>query len=125
MDLLHEEDDDNIVMDLEGAADAFETEQIYMDEEPETMDEETMNKLRKIHATRPSRVRHRIMSMHMQQFTLLDRMGPKRLIDNPSNENDCYTHECNHCKTCMSIPRKRQGAVFKIPHIMLHVLNDI
>ena len=104
MDLLHEEDDNDVVMDLEGAADAFATEQIDMDEEPETMDEETMNKLRKLHVPRPSRVRHHTMHVRVQQFTLLDRMDLKRLIDNPSNENSYYTHECNRCKTCMSIP---------------------
>ena len=35
-------------------------------------------------------------------------------MDNPSTENDCYTHECDHSKTCMSILQKHQGAVFKI-----------
>ena len=50
MDELHEEDDDNVVMELEDAPYAFAMEEVDSDNEPEPMDEIIINKLRKLAA---------------------------------------------------------------------------
>ena len=86
MDELLEEDDTNVVMELEEAPDTFAMEEVDSYNEPDPMDEITMNKLRKLHEPRESRVRHGVVSTRMKQFALLAKMDPKRLMDNPSNE---------------------------------------
>ena len=115
MDELHQEDDANVVMELEDAPDAFAMEEVDSDNEPEPMDEITMNKLRKLHEPRESRVRHGVVSVCMKQFALLAKMDPKRLMDDPSNELKYYAHECNHCKTCTNVPWKFKGNAHKFP----------
>ena len=106
MEEVADEDDNNVVMALEETTDAFAMEEVESDNEPEPMDEMTMDKLRKLHEPREPRTRIGIASTCMQQFALLSKMDPKRLVGNPSNEKDCYAHDCNYFKTCIAIPRK-------------------
>ena len=88
MDELHEEDDANVVMELEKAPDNFVMEEVDSDNEPEPMNEITMNELRKLHEPRESRVRHSVVSAHVKQFSSLSKMDIERLVGDPSNEKD-------------------------------------
>ena len=88
MDELHEVDDANVVMELEEAADAFAMEEESDTEEPEPMSEVMMRKLRKLHEPRESKFRHGVGCMHVQQFALLLKIDPKKLMCNPSDEKD-------------------------------------
>ena len=106
MDEVADEDDENVGMALEEAPDAFTMEEVESDNDPEPMDEMTMDKLRKLHEPRESRNRIGVASACMQQFALLSKIDPKRLKENPSNDFDCCAHECVHCNTCINIPWK-------------------
>ena len=103
MDDLHEVDNTNVVMELEEAAETFVIED-ESETEPEPMNEVDMSELRKLHEPREPKFRHDVGSTHMKQFTLLQKMDPKRLVDDPEDDVECYAHECIHCKTCLSTP---------------------
>ena len=105
MDDPYEVDNTNAMMELEEAPDAFVMEDVS-ETDPEPMSEVIMNKLRKLNEPREPKSMHGMVTMCMQQFTLLQKMNVKRLVNEPEDDIECYAHECNHCKMHVSIPWK-------------------
>ena len=128
MDDLHEVDDANVVMELEEAADTFAMEE-ESDTKLEPMSEVMISELRKLYEHRESKFRHGVGSTHVKQFALVQKMDPKRLMDDLEDEKDCHAHEWVHCETCLSIPWKIikkhvKGPSKEVDHIAQCVVND-
>ena len=45
----------------------------------------------------------------MEQMELLGNMDPRRLKDNPTHNQECYTHECERCGKLITMPWKVRG----------------
>ena len=84
MDDHHEVDNTNAVIELEEAVDTFVMEDVSKTD-PVPMSEVIMKKLRKLHEPRDPNSRHDDVSICMHQFTLLQKMDVKRLMDEPED----------------------------------------
>ena len=85
MDDYREVDSTNAVLELEVAVDVFVVEDVSaMD--PVPMDETTMKRLRELHEPRDPKSRHGVSSMRMAQFTLLQKMDAKTLVEDPEDD---------------------------------------
>ena len=42
-------------------------------------------------------------------------MDSKRIKENPTDDNDCYTQQCKHCNTLISFPWKANGMLMPRP----------
>ena len=80
-----------------------------MDVEAIPLDEVSMERLCKFPSPRITKSRIGTKSLCMDQMTLLEKIDKKRLKDNPTDDQDCYAHECAHCKTLLTSPGKRMG----------------
>ena len=102
-----EQDDLNRVRELEEATETVDEAQNHV--ASTNADESLCDKLLNLPSPKVSVSRAGIKSMHMEQTMLLKKMDPKRLKDEPGNNNDCYTHECKHCKKLMKFAWKEKG----------------
>ena len=74
-----------------------------------SLDEVSMERLHKLPSPRATKSRIGAKSSHMDQMTLLEKMNKKRLKDNPTDDQDYYTHGCAHCKNFLTFPWKANG----------------
>ena len=91
MDSNHEEDSNTMVAELEVAEENEEEEQMEVEAIP--LDEITMKRLRKLPIPRSTKSRSGSESSCVDQMMLLQKMDKHRLKDNPTDDQDCNTHE--------------------------------
>ena len=48
-------------------------------------------------------------------MTRLQKMDKKRLKENPTDDQDCNTHECEHCKELLTFPWKTKEKLCSRP----------
>ena len=112
MDDHHEVDSTSVVLELEATAGVFVVED-GSTIDPVLMDEIVMKRLRKLHESRDPKSRHGALPTPMAQFSLLQKMGAKRLAEDPKDDVERSTHKCNHCKKRASAPWKSKDKARK------------
>ena len=100
MDCDHEEDSNNVVVELEVTEGIEEEEQIEVEAIP--LDEFSMERLGKLPSPRNPKSRNGIASLCMDQMILLQKIDKKRLEENPTDYQDCNTRERKHCKELLT-----------------------
>ena len=110
MEIDNEEPDDrDRVCELEEVS-----ETVYEVQTPvasSNVDEALYDKLLNLHSPKVSVSRIGVKSMHIEQMVLFKKMDPRRLKDKPASKNDCYTHECKHCRKLMKLAWKVKGCL--------------
>ena len=108
-----EDDSNTMVTELEVAEENEEEEQ--MDVKAIPLDEVSMERLRELPLPRITKCRSGTKSSHMDQMVLLEKMDKKRLKDNPTEDQDCNTQECAHCKKLLTFPWKTKEKLCSRP----------
>ena len=97
-----EDNNMNLVMDLDEATEMEDEVQITV--EAINLDEVLCARLLKFYSPEVHVSITVIASTCMDRIILLKKMGRKRLKENPTDDNDCYTHQCKHCNALLSFP---------------------
>ena len=81
-----------------------------LDEDIEILDDETRNELLALPLPKASSTRAGTASNHVEQMTPLDQMVPRRLNQDPGDENDCCAHACLYYTNLLRAPQKASAS---------------